>query len=220
MIKLGCILGVVIGLLTANIAYAGDIQGQVTIFQKGKDKPLKNFDNAVVYLEGLETPAPQEPAVMNQTEKKFEPRLLPVVQGQEVRFLNSDRLQHNVFSPHPEEPFDLGRYPKGEYKPFTFKVLGQHKIYCDIHQQMVGDVFVLPNRYFAVTDKTGRFTITAVPPGTYTLKVWHILGGEVAQPITVTEALPEVNFTVKSQAVTQQLEDHHNKTGKDYPPTY
>ena len=206
----------VFGLLAVNVAQADDITGNVTVLKRDGKKPLKSFANAVVYLEGIETPAPQEPVLMDQKKKTFVPRLLPVVKGQEVQFLNSDRVRHNVFSPHEEEPFDLGRYPKGEYKSLTFNVLGRHRIYCDIHQRMIGDVFVLPNHYFGVTDKKGYFSIKNVPPGEYTLKVWHILGGEYEQPVRLTDGPLEVNLTITSQKFTSQIENHKNKSGYSY----
>ena len=48
---------------------------------------------------------------------------------------------------------------------------------------MHGWVFVARNPYYAVVDKNGTFTITDVPPGTYTVKSWHGRLGE--QELTV-----------------------------------
>jgi plastocyanin len=211
------VFSLVFGIGVATLAEAGEIRGRVIVLERNKDKPLKSFENAVVYLEGVETPAPAQAVVINQKNKKFEPRLLPVVKGQEVQFLNSDSLQHNVFSPHPEEPFDLGRYPKGETKSLRFNVLGQHKIYCDIHQQMIADIIVLPNQYFAMTDKQGQFSIKDVPPGTYTINAWHILGGAASQAILVTDAPLEIELTAKSQNQINHIRDHKNKSGSSYP---
>jgi hypothetical protein len=95
---------------------AAEITGRVTVLSKDGERPLTRFGYAVVYIEGIETPPPADPAVMDQKNKEFVPRLLPVVKGQEIRFLNSDKVQHNVFSPHEQEPFDLGLYPSGEFK--------------------------------------------------------------------------------------------------------
>ena len=90
---------------------------------------------------------------MDQKNKEFVPRLLPVVKGQEIRFLNSDKVQHNVFSPHEQEPFDLGLYPAGESKSVTLNSLKRHKVYCNLHKNMVADILVLPSPYYSLTDE-------------------------------------------------------------------
>ena len=208
--------------LFAGPADAGDIVGVLTVLEKGGAAPLKSFENAVVFVVGLPTPPPDTPAVMDQHDKTFEPRLLPVIAGQQVRFINSDAVQHNVFSPHPDEPFDLGRYPAGESRLFTFKVPGRHRIYCDIHQKMIADVFVLTGRYYALTDTRGAFRIEGVPAGTHTLRAWHIFGGAGQATVQVPQTgAVQVDFSLESQKVVLELEDHHDKSGKPYvPPEY
>ena len=207
---------VLLGLLFSHVAYAADITGVVTVLNRDGKKPLKSSANAVVFLDGFETSAPEEPAVLDQKKKYFLPRLLPAVRGQEIQILNSDRVRHNVFSPHEEEPFDLGRYPRGEYRSVTFEILGQHKIYCDIHQQMIADIYVLPNHYFGITDKEGNFTIKDVPSGEYTLKVWHIYGGEDKRIIQVAEQPVTVDFTITSQKKIREITQHRDKRGRRY----
>ena len=43
----------------------------------------------------------------------------------------------------------------------------------------------MENPYFAVTDADGTFAIAKVPPGDYTLAVWHEKLGEQKQQIHV-----------------------------------
>jgi plastocyanin len=188
----------------------------VQVLRKDGQKPLRNFANSVVYIEGLETAAPEQPAVLDQNRKRYVPRLLPVIKGQEVIIKNSDRLRHNSFSTHEQEPFDAGTFGKGKTASVTLNELGQHRVYCNIHQKMIGDIYVVPNRYFAVTDKRGSYTIKNVPQGEYTLKAWHIYGGMEMRPVSVTSQPLEQNFTLTSQKKTRELEKHTNKHGKAY----
>jgi len=200
-------------------ATAGDLTGQVTILDKSGRKPLKSSAQAIVYLEGpVKTHAGT--VTLDQRSKEFIPRLLPVIIGQKVRFTNSDVFQHNVFSPHAQESFDLGRYGTGEAREIEFKEIGPHPIYCDIHQKMVADIFVVPNRYFALTDDKGRFRIADVPPGTYQLRGWHILGGKTAQKVEVARETVSIALSMQSTKLLREMEEHKNKEGRSYPPEF
>jgi len=52
------------------------------------------------------------------------------------------------------------------------------KVECDAHDFMHAFVFVARNPYFAVVNDRGEFEIGDVPPGKYTIKVWHGVLGE------------------------------------------
>lgn len=202
---------------SATQAAGASVTGTVKVMKKGGRGFHGRADNAVVWLEGPKTRAPDSPVVVNQAKKKFRPRVLPVVRGQVVHFMNQDRLEHNVFSRSGAQGFDLGRYPKGEYRPVTFDEPGAFKIYCDIHKAMILDVLVLENRYFAVTDEDGVFAIPGVPPGSYQLRVWHVFGGSHTRELPVsadTVALEPI--TVTSTKVVREVENHLDKSGKPY----
>ncbi len=126
---------------------------------------------------------------------EFIPLILPVVKGSTVAFLNSDNVRHNVFSPDGEK-FNLGTWPQGETKEFTFSKLGVYTMLCNVHPEMEAYIVVLENSYFAVTDGSGAFTIDGIPDGSYTLKTWHYkykpvtanvtVSGGKAGPVTIT----------------------------------
>jgi hypothetical protein len=44
---------------------------------------------------------------------------------------------------------------------------------CKVHPEMQGFVVVLETPYYAVSNKDGSYTIKNVPPGTYTISIWH-----------------------------------------------
>jgi plastocyanin len=206
-------------LCSAVAAAAGDLVGRVTILGKSDHQPLKSSANALVYLDGPVEPA-QGMVTMDQRNKEFIPRLLPVIIGQKVLFKNSDVFQHNVFSPHAQEPFDLGRYRPGETRMITLKVIGPHSVYCDIHQNMIADIFVVPNRYFGLTDEQGRFRIKNVPPGTYRLNAWHILGGETTQTVQVAQTDVSIKLSLQSTKLLKEMSRHKNKEGRAYRPEF
>ena len=103
----------------------------------------------------------------------FIPHVLPLLRGTTVDFLNSDMVQHNVYSPDAvADNFNLGTWLKGETRPFTFNKLGIASIRCNVHVDMLAYVLVLQNPYFARVDNEGKFSIANVPLGKYTVKLW------------------------------------------------
>jgi plastocyanin len=130
---------------------------------------------AVVYLEGVgSTPGPRPTKQVTQKEMTFLPLLLPVQVGTRVEFPNEDDAYHNIFSYSPPKRFDLGRYRPDE-RPIPSQVFdkpGLVTLRCDIHEHMRGLILVLDTPHFTVTDAEGRFRLTGLPPGNYTLKAW------------------------------------------------
>jgi plastocyanin len=165
---MGCAL---IALATVATATAGELKGVVTL------TGTKDNANAVVYIDAIPdtTFAPPEAhAEMDQKDLVFTPHILPVLKGTTVDFVNSDAVMHNVFSPDKCcERFNLGSWPQGQKRSYTFKSLCAATLLCKVHPEMEGFVIVVPTPWFAVTDKEGAYSIKDVPDGSYTVKVWH-----------------------------------------------
>jgi plastocyanin len=130
---------------------------------------------AVVYLDGS-FPKPKSPRMKQIAQKDlaFLPSLLPVQVGTTVEFPNLDDTYHNIFSYSPAKRFDLGRY-RPEERPIPSKVFdvpGLVVLRCDIHEHMRGLLLVLDTPYFITTDEEGRFRLSGLPSGHYTLKAW------------------------------------------------
>lgn len=127
----------------------------------------------VVYIDEIPgmTFAPSNHPVMDQKNKEFIPRVLPVLVGSTVDFTNQDDIEHNVLSPD-HEGYDLGNAPKGVVLSYTFKNPGVYAQLCRIHPEMVGYIVVVKTPYFTLTDEQGNFKLEDVPPGQHKLKVW------------------------------------------------
>jgi plastocyanin len=155
----------------------------------------------VVYIKGPVAGAkvvrPLE--AIHQKNATFIPHVLPIMVGTTVEFPNDDNIFHNVFSKSEAAPFDLELYKKGDPPhQVTFTNLGEVDVFCSIHARMSCIILVLENPCFAVTDSRGRYTITNVPPGTYTLVAWQERLPQDSQVITVPAEgdRPGVNFTL------------------------
>jgi len=153
---------------------------------------------AVVYLEGS-FPKRNVPVAkqMSQKDLAFVPALLPVQVGTRVEFPNLDDTYHNIFSFSPAKRFDLGRYRSDE-RPIpavVFDVPGLVTVRCDIHEHMRALILVLDTPFFTMTGTDGRFRLSGLPPGHYTLKAWLTSKTTREQPVTLTNGSTlKVNF--------------------------
>jgi plastocyanin len=154
--------------LFASTAWAGSISGTV-------EAPVaKHKVNTVVFVKiGPKAPAVvPRTAHMDQKGLVFIPRVLPIQKGATVEFLNSDPVAHSVFTIDGEK-YDLGTWPQGQTKKYTFSKAGVYRQLCKVHDDMLAFVVVLDTAQFAISDKAGAFKLDGLAPGTYTLGVWH-----------------------------------------------
>ena len=140
---------------------------------------------AVVTLEGQTKAGPVSNAVIDQRDKMFSPHVSVVTVGTTVSFPNNDSVFHNVFAYFNAKKFDLGVYPRGATKKVKFDKKGVVALLCNVHSEMSAYIYVTDTPYYAVSDKQGQFQIHSVPPGTYTLRVWHESGAALTQTVTV-----------------------------------
>jgi plastocyanin len=153
---------------------------------------------AVVYLEGS-FPKRSSTATkqMLQKDLTFLPALLPVQVGTRVEFPNLDDTYHNIFSFSPAKRFDLGRYRADELPipSVVFDVPGLVTVRCDIHEHMRGLILVLDTPYFVISDLEGRYRLSGLPAGHYTLKAWLTSKTTRERPVELTSrSTLNVNF--------------------------
>jgi plastocyanin len=118
------------------------------------------------------TPTSKSTSVMDQRNLAFAPRVLVVGVGTRVDFPNNDSVSHQVYSFSPAKRFQLPLY-KGEFHPpVTFDQSGLVVLGCNIHDSMVGYIYVTPAPYFGTTVDTGRLTLKQLPKGDYQVTIW------------------------------------------------
>lgn len=135
--------------------------------------------NAFVYVtSGLERYRFQpsaEPAVLDQRGCRYVPRVVGVMTGQPLEVRNSDPLLHNVRGEAAvNQPFNMGQPVQGTRFTRTFTTREvMVPLSCDVHAWMNAYIGVLEHPFYAVTGPDGAFTLTGLPPGSYTLEAWH-----------------------------------------------
>jgi plastocyanin len=167
----------------ASVLSAGVISGTVGPGKAG----------SVVYVEaiaGKTFPPPAKPVVMDQKALLFQPHVMAVQLGATVEFLNSDKVQHNIFWPaisgNKKLSHNMGTWPTGEERAFKFDTVGVVPLLCNVHPEMSGYIIVSPTPFFAITDASGNFKIEGVPDGAVTVSAWHEGMKIQSKPVTLS----------------------------------
>ena len=118
---------------------------------------------------------PQRPreGSIDQVDKEFFPRVTIVLVGASVRFPNHDNVRHQVYSFSPAKRFELPLYAGVPAQPIVFDKPGVVILGCNIHDWMVGYVYVSESPFFAKTGKDGKAVLTELPARAYVVRVWH-----------------------------------------------
>ena len=142
----------------------------------------KPFAGAVVTVQGTVARAPIAPvsAVVDQINLAFVPDLIVIPVGSTVEFPNSDSVSHQIYSFSPTKRFQLPLYHGKPYPPVHFDQAGIVTLGCNIHDKMLGYIYVTDAAYFGRTDASGVWVANNVPRGVYHLSVWHPLLRESA----------------------------------------
>lgn len=147
--------------------------------------------------------APTKAVILDQKGCLYQPRVLGIRVGQPLEVSNSDTTMHNVHSmPIVNQEFNKSTPVKGSRTTQVFTTPEVPvRFMCNVHNWMAAWVGVVEHPFFAVTDDTGAFSITGVPPGKYVVEAWHEKFGTQTAEITIAEKQNgTLTFTFKPAA--------------------
>jgi hypothetical protein len=141
----------------------------------GKGKALRNV---VVLLEGIRSgkPVPSETPSMAEDRCTFVPHVLSVTTRVKVEFVNRDPVLNTFHaSTHPggQTLFNIGTPKKGQKFRRRIAKPGIVEMRCDVHPWELAWIVAVDHPYHCVTDEKGAFALEQIPPGRYTLALWH-----------------------------------------------
>ncbi|OAI45620.1 hypothetical protein AYO43_07905 [Nitrospira sp. SCGC AG-212-E16] len=189
------------------------------------DPKSKGLQHVLVYLEQVDKgKAPEdkywlhmgkdESGKVADTEVcQFKEHILPFVRTQQVAIINFDPILHNphFFTDKHGSIFNVAMPTANkEVDKTLLRAQGVGLAYqCDVHVHMSGYAAGLDHPYFALTDAEGKFEISGVPPGTYTLVAWHegykIEKMASSRPVYDEPHIIQMTVAVKSK---ETLEEH------------
>jgi plastocyanin len=110
---------------------------------------------------------------VDQVDKQFVPYVKAVLVGSTVHFPNSDNIRHQVYSFSAAKKFELPLYAGASAPPVVFDKPGIVVLGCNIHDWMIGYIYVSETPFFAKTGPAGTAAIADMPAGEYAVRVWH-----------------------------------------------
>ena len=122
--------------------------------------PVKNA--VLEFINPIPTPKPDpqpNTLIMDQVDKLFKPDILVVQQGDFVDFPNSDNIRHHVYSFSSVNPFELKLYSGRPEAPLQFNKTGVAVLGCNIHDSMVGYIYIAGSKHVLMTDEQGKATL-------------------------------------------------------------
>jgi plastocyanin len=128
--------------------------------------------------------------VITQADIHFNPFVVVAPVGSEVSFPNKDKVRHHVYSFSAAKRFELKLYGRDETRRVVFDQPGVVSLGCNIHDQMMGFVFVTDTPYVAKTGASGEVTLDSLPAGPGTVTVWHPFQRSRLNEVSETLSVP------------------------------
>jgi plastocyanin len=157
----------------AGAGQAAGAQVAATVTDQG-GHPLADAVVVAVPVQGA--PPTVQPAgrdIVDQIGQEFVPYVKPILVGSAVFFPNKDNIRHQVYSFSPAKQFELPLYAGTPAKPIVFDKPGVVALGCNIHDWMIGYIYVSESPYFAKTGADGTARLNDLPARNYEVRVWH-----------------------------------------------
>ncbi len=159
--------------LTSETQYCGQsLPAQKFLIQNGK------IENVVVFIDEIKAgkPIPDKPLVVTNVKCAFVPHIAVAVKGEKIIMKSDDPVLH-TFDIHAslggKELYHVSLHEKSARVEKNFSKTGLLELSCYVHPWQHAYIYIFDHPYAAITDTQGRFAITDIPPGVYTIKAWH-----------------------------------------------
>lgn len=141
------------------------------------DSQKQPVSNAVVTINKHNTAESRDlaEAIMDQIDFAFDPEVLVIAKSQWVKFPNGDNVRHHVYSFSAANPFELKLFFGEDAPPVQFNQAGVVVLGCNIHDSMVGYIYVTDNEHHSVSNSEGIVQINKswLIAGDNQAMVWH-----------------------------------------------
>ncbi len=137
------------------------------------DKPLPNAVIEITTQSSEKETTQSDISVMDQIDKSFVPSVLLIQKNSQVDFPNSDNIRHHVYSFSTPKVFELKLYANQPESPIIFEQPGVVVLGCNIHDSMVGYIYVAKSNHAQQTNANGVAIFPANSNKLALVTVWH-----------------------------------------------
>ena len=197
------------------------VKNTTTVKGNIKINGRKPGPNTLVFLETKSKlrVANQKPQTLtiHQSNLQFSPQHSVVLVGSTVTFANEDREVHNIFSKSLSNQFNLGAMASGSLKTIEFTQAGPVVLRCNMHKDMIGTLFVVPNGHYTKPNTNGDYQFESIKSEGYIMQVWDPMlnPGEVEANLKsadLTGVDQTFDFDIKSTSVPGEIHDMTDPT--------
>ena len=198
------------GVLTGHVGLAGEEIPQPTRVRNTTEAEVCGLDhtledmlidpknrgiaNVIVALSGVPEeripPIRDDRLVLDNANCRFVPHASVLTVGGTIETTNSDPILHTTHLYGPLEA-NIALPARGPGISRTVEKPGMIIVKCDVHSWMQAFVRVDAHPFHAVTDSSGSFRISDIPPGRYALEIWHERLGSQQQAVHIESGKTE-----------------------------
>jgi hypothetical protein len=180
--------------------------------------------NTIIFLDGITQGKKKSDStlyLLNQQNCEYAPHIMIMPVGARLEIVNNDPILHNVHTYTEDKEsrslFNIAQPIKGLHlKPRPFTKPGLLSATCDAgHPWMSAHIMVADHPYYTVTDKDGKFTLDKIPPGNYTLRLWHE-GVTIKNKVLEGTKVTKYQFEEPYEASRQVAVEANGKTNVEF----
>ena len=140
-----------------------------------------------IKVKGAEVKVPEDAITMDQMACRYEPHVVLIPEGSTIKYLNSDKVSHNVHTYAGRNDSLNKTIAPGSNENQSLKKADKIEVKCDIHPWMNAWMFVTGEPYTTISDADGSFSVEGIPAGEHKVEIWHEKLGKQKAKITVKE---------------------------------
>jgi Polysaccharide lyase family 4, domain II len=139
--------------------------------------PQAGVANTVVFLKDISSgkamDLPEQRRSLDQRHCRYEPHILLVPVSAVLQMKSSDATLHTIHM-DGAATYNLPFPFPNQLITREMPNVGLVNLRCNGgHNWMNAEMFVVPHPYYVVTDESGKFELSNVPPGQYEIVAWH-----------------------------------------------
>lgn len=147
--------------------------------------------DVVISLKGLQEGFPQaqlSEITLRNHDCEFVPHISAALASNILEIRNDDPILHNTHIGLDGNTFiNIALVPNGDPIKKPLKAPGVMFVECNAHPFMQGYILAFDHPFFSISDETGNFHISGIPPGEHHLSFWHEYLGTLDMKVVVPE---------------------------------